>query len=64
MKKIKNEVILEEIKFLRKDIGVRFDDVVKHSLDIRKILDSHTEMIGGLAVDLEEIKLDIKYEKR
>ncbi len=71
MKKVSNEMILEEIKSLREDtdgrfkdidkrfeqVNIKLDDVIIHALDTKRILTSHTEMIGSLSIDLEEIKL-------
>ena len=55
--------VTEQYKDGQKAIGEQYFDLKKEIKKINQKLDSHTEMIGDLAVDVETLKGDVKVLK-
>ncbi len=54
------DVLFEEFDHRMKAMGEWHEETTKQYKEIKKILDSHTEQIGGVLMDLVEVKRDIK----
>ena len=58
-----NEDIKRHMGALKEDFQDKVKVIAELSLSIKKTVDSHTEMIGNLAVDVETLKDDVKVLK-
>ena len=59
-KKDQYTIVLEDLRSHFKVFGEGLMDVKRDLFDVKKVVNSHTEMIGQILMDLAEIKNDMK----